>query len=59
MDWFDLLTVQETLKSRLQDYSSKASSLLQHHTSKAYYRFSIYSNNDIIITIIAILVFIK
>ena len=29
MDWFDLLAVQETLKSLLQDHSSKAS-ILQH-----------------------------
>ena len=29
MDWFDLLAVQETLKSLLQHHSSKASSL-QH-----------------------------
>ena len=29
MDWFDLLTVQGTLKSLLQHYSSKAS-ILQH-----------------------------
>ena len=29
MDWFDLLAVQGTLKSLLQQYSSKAS-ILQH-----------------------------
>ena len=32
MDWLDLLTVQETLKSLLQHHSSKAS-ILQHATS--------------------------
>ena len=38
MDCFDLLAVQGTLKSLLQQHSSKASiprSLLQHHSSKA------------------------
>ena len=31
IDWFDLLTVQETLKSLLQNYNSKASILWHSH----------------------------
>ena len=51
MDWFDLLEVQQTLKSLLQHHSSKASILwcsasfivqVSHPTGKTY---SIFSNN--------------
>ena len=38
-DWFELLAVQGTLKSLLQQHSSKVSILHQKHTSKSFLNF--------------------
>ena len=40
IDWFDLLSVQGTLKSLLQHYSSKAIQLLQFNSSALSFLYS-------------------